>query len=167
MNYTVRYATLNSNRIYNWGGPGYGKHWVSPEERRHLQEWHVRNRNKRDGFYDRLEKSILKEGIRNPIVVNSGYIHPSKWRNLPPHITKCGLENFLACLDWGASRLYIAQKYNWAVPCVIVDYSGKFSTEQELKTEKDILAVYRDKPLEVKFGLDRLFLKMDTVSWKK
>lgn len=113
MKYALRHGVLQANKIYNYCGPGYGRHYLSVKDRANIVEQHVCNRNKRDKFFEKLEASILREGIRNPITVNAGYIHPSCWRNLPPHITKCGLENFLVCVEWGGSRLYVAQNITW------------------------------------------------------
>lgn len=167
MKYTIRHAILPSRDIYNFCGPGYGKHFLSPEERKAVQEKHVEQRNKRDGFFAKLEESVLREGFRNPVTVNCGYIHNTCWRNLPPHITDCGLENFLVCVEWGGSRLYIAQKHNLDVPCVIVDYSDKFTNERWLKTADDIRSVYVDKPSKIVLGANGICLAMDVRSWEK
>lgn len=167
MKYSVRYAILPSRSIYNYCGPGYGKHYLSPKDREKEVEKHVVARNKRDGFFQKLEESILREGFRNPITVNSGYIHPTCWRNLPPHITRCGLENFLVCVEWGGSRLYVAQKHNMEVPCLIVDYSGKFADEQRLRTVAEISNVYRDKPKRIRLEAKGICLEMDVKSWEK
>lgn len=167
MKYNLKYTILDSKKIYNYCGPGYGRHYLPEKERSVLVERQVKSRNDRDGFFKKLEASILKDGFRNPITVNAGYIHPTCWRNLPPHITKSGLENFLVCVEWGGSRLYIAQKHNMTVPCLIVDYSGMFSNLPTIKTAKEISELYQDPPKKILLKPEGIWLDMDVKSWEK
>jgi len=124
MNYTVRYAVLDPHLIFNYNAPT-----------KEIIETH----NARNGFYAQLEASILKDGIRNPILVvsdNSG----------------------LYCKDSGCSRLWIAQKNNIDIPCLIADVNNRFSDKRLLNTEEEVLKFYADEPLYVKFASNRIIV---------
>ena len=165
MSYLIRYAILDSNDIYNFAGPGYGRHYCSRDERKVHAQTHVNERNKRDNLFNNLEASILKDGFRNPLVVQAGFIPPSTWRNMPPYLTKQGLENSIVCMDWGGSRLWVAQKHNLKVPCLILDFVGRFENERWLKTVNDIRLVFTDKPAKITMKANRLTMETDIHKW--
>ena len=165
MSYVIRYATLDSHLIYNYAGPGYGRHYCSKEERKKFAQQHVDCRNQRDNFFNNLEQSILKNGFRNPVVVQAGYLPPTTWRNMPPYLTEKGLDNVLVCMDWGGSRLWVAQKHNLEVPCLILDFVGRFKNERWLKTMDDIRSVFTDKPDKIVLEKNRFNMKTDVNRW--
>lgn len=80
----------------------------------------------RNEFYTKLEESILKEGFRNPIFCNS--LAEGTFSRV------------------GTSRLWIAKKHRLDVPCIIADYVGRWANLEELKTEQDIRAKFKDQP---------------------
>ena len=77
-----------------------------------IQEKIDRMNDENEWFY-KLEKSILKEGIRNPLVIDA---------RLSPHG-----ERRLKC-RYGGSRLMIAQKYNIKIQGIIIDHDNLFKT---------------------------------------
>lgn len=166
MSYKIKFVTLNSHDIYNYAGPGYGVHYCSKEERARQAQNHVNARNKRDKFFERLESSILKDGFRNPLIIQAGNMPPSVWRNMPPYLTNQGIENVLICMNWGGSRLWIAQKHNLKVPCVVLDFVDRFKDAIWLRTANEIKSVFTDKPTAIILKKDRLWLDMDIHIWR-
>jgi len=129
----VRYGVLPASEISDRvlvDNPGYGSpigRWgsrpVKPDG-----SW-ISKQEMKWGFYTRLEESILKEGFRNPIFCNA----------IPE-----GLFSRV-----GTSRLWIAKKHNLEVPCIIADYVNRFPELEELRTEKEIRAKFKDQPNKV------------------
>lgn len=77
-------------------------------------------------FFSELESSILEKGFINPILVNAGYC-PKLWHRKLPAEMKADPSKILVCCKWGGSRLYIAQKHNLSVPCLISDFINRFN----------------------------------------
>lgn len=76
-------------------------------------------------FYSRLEKSLLEEGFRNPVVLTA-----TKEKVVP---------------RLGGSRIYIAQQNDWDVPAIIADFDNIFVNFIEISVS-DIATFFRDKP---------------------
>lgn len=83
-------------------------------------------------FYSKLEKSILTYGFKNPINV---------W-SLPE-----GIET-----RYGGSRLYIAQKHNLKIPCIISDHCNRFPNEEILYNIDQIYEKFFDLPKAIYFS---------------
>ena len=97
----------------------------------------IESRNEENGFFLKLEKSILKDGFRNPIVVNA------KTEGIEP--------------VHGGSRLWVAQKYNLVFPCVIADFDDIFPDAFEiLGGPTEILKYYTDKPKSIRLKKHRI-----------
>ncbi|KKL58968.1 hypothetical protein LCGC14_2220070, partial [marine sediment metagenome] len=94
----------------------------------------------------------LKDGFRNPILVNAGWC--AKIRDRGKNV-RLPLEmqddhsKILSCPQNGGSRLYIAQKHNLRIPCIIVDYIDRFPEFKLLETKEDVLEQYIDIPPRV------------------
>lgn len=136
--YTTCYFILPSNLIFNECKPGINA------------QNYVDRLNKNNGFYDKLEESILKEGIRNPILVWAGWYPTSKITKLPIEMQEDSTK-ILVCYDSGGSRLSIAQKHNMNIPCIIADFINRFPEGKILKTEQEIFSCYKDWPTTVEF----------------
>jgi len=145
--YKIYYSIIPSKDIYNHlepdlaNGPG-----------------HVDELNKRTGFFTKLEESILRDGMINPILVSLGWAPPRTYEKMPKNI-QTSLDKTLICLTTGGSRLWIAQKYNMDVPCIISDYIGKYADQQELK-EADIMKYFKQSGrVKVIYGQRGLLIK--------
>ena len=139
--YKIRYGVVDAESLSDRvivKNPNYGyqvvKGWGSrpvqptvPDYRRLEQE---------SGFYTNLEKSILEEGVRNPIFCNA-YKEGTFCR-------------------YGTSRLWIAQKHNLKLPMVVADYAGTWDDLEELKSKAGILKKYKDKPEIVEIGKEEM-----------
>ena len=153
--YKIRFVILNPNVIFNMCGPEHGGPLQWDEEglalRKKSAEEYIEKMNNRNGFFTRLEESILKQGFRNPVLVNSGFVQPRKFHSLPPEM-KNDSKKILFCHSNGGSRLWIAAKHNLEVPCIVSDFIGCFGNEPEIKTEKELLTYYKDDPRGIVFG---------------
>ncbi len=126
----IRFGILPASTISDRvlvGNPAYGRpigKWgsrpVTPE-----RSWLNKLEN-RNGFYTKLEASILEEGFRNPIFCNA-------------------IEQGFFCRV-GTSRLWIAKKHGLDIPCVIADYVSRFENLELLETEKEIRAKFKEQP---------------------
>ena len=83
---------------------------------------------RKNTFYNKLEKSILKDGFINPIMINVGFCPWISRRYLPKEMAKDS-NKILVCCKWGGSRLYIAHKHNLDVPCIISDFIDRFEEQ--------------------------------------
>jgi hypothetical protein len=114
------------------------------------------------GHYTKLEASILSEGMRNPLIITCGMPMRRTIRNLPPEIrTRPQSQWLLLEGTTGGSRLWVAQKHNLAVPCIVNDRTGRFEGSQRIKTIDDARKHYRDPPAKLiiddRRGLSEIF----------
>lgn len=160
--YNIIYKIINSRKIYNLAGPG--RH-LSPYWDSRLNK-NIKNdilkiideRNKIDSFYDRLEKDILLNGFNNPILVKSGFIDPGISYRLGD--LQYNIDKLLICDKWGGSRLWVGQKYNLMIPCLILDFDKKFKetnlSDDEIKTyfKSDIKIKRYSNDIDIKLNKD-------------
>lgn len=105
MNYKIRYTWLWSLDIENRCHP----YTLGPD----AQEARIQLLNSKAEFYEKLEHSILEEGIQFPLCVVA--------KNQALYTEKLG-----------GSRLLIAQKHGLCVPCLISDFDDRFSELEAL-----------------------------------
>jgi len=155
-NYFVRYGILDSNLIFNECGPYSGgpEGWdeESIKKREEVALRYIKTLNDDRQFYIKLEKSILKEGFRNPILVTAGYCPKIKDRGRNgrlPIFMQQDHSKILTCNINGGSRLWIAQKHNLEIPCIISDFVDRFTQFRLLKNIDDIFSCYKDKPQKI------------------
>ena len=130
MKYVVRFGVLSSESIsdkvlitnpnYGENISGFGSRPLKPHK---LMYDKLENESQ---FFTKLEKSVLSEGIINPVLcysIESG-VYPV----------------------YGANRVYYAKIHKLDVPCIIVDYTSSYEGLEELRTEQDILDKYTDNP---------------------
>ena len=155
--YIARYIVIPSNLIFNECGPrsagprGGGWDDDALAKRAKAAQKYIDTLNRKNGFYDKLEQSILNDGVRNPILVSAGWCPERKIPELPPKMKEDRFK-ILMCHSSGGSRLWVAQKHDMDIPCIITDFVGMFSEGKILKTEQDIFNCYTDKPTKVKMG---------------
>lgn len=160
LGYRVHFVVLPAQDIFGMVGRcggGYNSQWT---------DWTSEGRQKRElimrefeiglnaicGHYDQLEKSILEEGIRNPVIVTCGYPRKRTMAHLPPEMRELPPDQLLLLeTTVGGSRLHICQKYGMQIPCIVSDWTGRFSSEPEIRDEADARLCYRDQPQSVVF----------------
>ncbi len=158
--FELRYVIMDPNIITNKLSPECvsGKHETAGE--------YVAKFNERNGFYTKLEASMLKEGFRNPILVVAGW-YPSKYDpRYPARMAKKGISstpedhtNEIYCLTNGGSRLWLAQKHGMKIPCIVADYVGRFQDETLIVSVDQALCYYKDRPDNIVFGSKSIAVK--------
>lgn len=153
--FRIYYAILPSLTISNVVAPGY-RHVTGENtpkaiaERNRVQQNYITNLNNKNKFYIRLEESVKRDGFINPIFIQAGYCVDIYKKYLPEEHQK-DLTKVLCCDRNGGSRLYIAQKLNLDIPCIISDFVGRFSNSGflELYNETDIINTFNVKPKKI------------------
>lgn len=144
--YKVRYKVLDPHGIYNHVGRKIPKV-------RHILD-------RKTGFYNKLEKSVLAEGFRNPIFVVAGWnhgrdssIHQEWMRKCLPEEMSDDDSKILMCDRNGGSRLFFAKQYNMPIPCIISDYVDRFPECPPIYNAEGIRAYFKDQPKHIKFDI--------------
>lgn len=161
-NFHVLFGLINPNNIFNLCGPDmfgpYGDKEYEINERNKKANVIISKRNNRDQFYSKLEKNILKEGFKNPIIIYNS-LKLLKNPKLPNNLKKSFFKNKLVCFNHGGSRLYIAQKYNIPIPCIIIDHENKLKNIfTELNSIEEIYYQYIDKPEKIMVTDEGVFI---------
>ncbi len=131
------FSMIPSKDIYNHSSPEY-------------QEGHIDKLNEQNGFFTKLEESVLKEGIINPILIAIGWA-PQAIMNRLPQEMQDNFENEFICYSKGGSRLMTAQKHNMDIPCIVSDFVGRFADQEELD-EEGIAACFKSAKVKVLHG---------------
>lgn len=152
---SVRHVRIPARQIFGMigrSGGGYNTVWGdwSPEGRQRRDEIVVKyeeEMNRICGHYDKLESSILTEGMRNPLVVTCGYPVRRSIEQLPPELRNKSPKDLLLLEGTtGGSRLWVAQKHGLEVDCIVNDWTGRYSNYPEIKTVSDAKQLYKDQP---------------------
>jgi hypothetical protein len=160
----VFFDTVDANAIFGMVGRcggGYNTVWEDwsipgQQAREQITKEYEEGLNKICGHYDKLEKSILAEGFRNPLIITCGPPVKKKPYHLPPHLRGIEPEKLLLLEGvTGGSRLWVAQKYNLKVPCLINDFTGKYIKGIQVLTSMQAVRYYKDPPAALRF--DRYF----------
>lgn len=157
MNFELRYVSeMDPHLIYNLcgllsSGP-VGWLELIIKNREAATRGYITTMNKKQEFYKKLEASVLKIGFRNPILIRCGWCTKSVMYRIPLEMQN-NPNNILVCDSHGGSRLWVAQKNNIKIPCLIQDYNGRFSDEELIPLRKeDILKYYTDTPKNIKIN---------------
>lgn len=148
--YKVRYGSLPVNDIFNYIGPENGSFNLPKED---AQSRIARRLKLGKDFYTDLEKSIRKEGIRNPILIYAGWMNDGRWFRCPTYIKDQGMEKLLICVSSGGSRLWVSKQLGMInIPCIIIDHIDRFTHFEELTTVDQMLTKFKDKPNSIVCG---------------
>ena len=155
--YKIRYGIFPSRNIFNLLAPGiknkrtpYGdseKERLRDEQR---AESYIVRRDKMDGFYAKLEESVLRDGVRNPIATVAGKLRTERgFDKLPPYM-QLDPTKLWVCDFQGGSRLFMAQRHKLDVPVMIADFVNAFDQYEELTTDEQILSKFQDRPEQIR-----------------
>jgi len=89
----------------------------------------IKRLNDENGFFIKLEQSILNEGFRNPIAITA---------------KKDGIK-----CTYGGSRLMIAQKHNLKISCIISDYDNIFPDAKLVRDVREARKYFLDDPQKI------------------
>jgi len=150
----IRYATLPPNKIFNWMAPGnvtlwnYFSSWrdtwwteETVQLRNECEQVWITAFDKMTNHFTKLEESILKTGIQHPIKVVTGAPFEQsmsiRFPNevIPPDM-RDNVSKVLSTHQYGGSRLYLAQKLNIPVPCLIYDYYDSYENYPEVNIDE-------------------------------
>ena len=155
--YTVKYAVLDSAKIFNLCGPlsAGPRGWTNKaiQAREVAAQKYIQVMNEKRNFYTRLEESMRLYGVRNPILVNAGWCPSKKLDRLPPEMQE-NHESILMCHTNGGSRLWIAAKQGLKLECIISDFVDMFPDARVINTANEILSFYKDRPQRM--NIDRM-----------
>lgn len=99
------------------------------------------------GHYELLEQDILAHGFANPLVVTCGPPSIRKLNHIPPYIQQLPKTEWLLLEGTsGGSRLWVAQKHNLSVPCIVNDKMGRFQECEQIKTLEDAQRFFSTPP---------------------
>lgn len=110
--YKIKYAIIEANIIENT---------IQPAQERI---------DKMKNWFEKLEESILKEGIKNPVVINA---------------KKDGIKS---C--YGGSRIMIAQKHGLKIPAIIADFDNIFPDAEVLTQPTHIIKKFFTPPAKIR-----------------
>ncbi len=164
MDYVVRYGMIPSRTIFNYCGPrtldyvmeGFTKE--EADEKAVLSERWLNRYNKENQFYVKLEESILEEGFRNPLLIIAGSLGIVPSDQLPKYM-KEDTEKILVCDSNGGSRLWVAQKYDMDVPCLVSDFVDMFPNFAKIESTNEMKELYKDTPEMLKYNEEGLWIK--------
>lgn len=160
-NYKVRYVVLPARMIFGMvgrSGGGYNTIWT---------DWSDQGRQRRElimkeyelamdhlcGHYTKLEQSVLQEGFRNPVIITCGTPKKRTMEHLPPEWRARPIHELLLLeTTMGGSRLYVAQKHNMEIPCIVNDWCNRFSGEPEITNIEEARMCYMDPPKGLSFN---------------
>jgi hypothetical protein len=154
MTIKVYYDILDPNKIFGMVGRcggGYNTVWEdwTPEgraARENIMREYEEGLNKICGHYDKLEKSILAEGFLNPLIITCGTPRRKLVRHLPQEVLVKPKEKWLLLEGvTGGSRLWVAQKHNIPVPCIINDFTGNYRSGSRILSVEQARSFFRDK----------------------
>ena len=152
---SVYYAMIPARDIFGMVGRCGGGHntvwedWsdIGKLKRKIIIEEFEAGMDKLCGHYAKLEQSVLQEGFRNPIIITCGKPQRRKLSHLPPEMLEKDPSELLLLEGFtGGSRLWVAQKYDLKVPCIINDFTGRFKDLQPLRTADEVKAYFKDTP---------------------
>lgn len=93
---------------------------------------YIEKLNQKNGFFIKLEQSILESGIKNPIL--------------------CYATDKGTLCRYGTSRLWVAKKHKLNLPVIIADYIDRWTDLEILETEDDVRSKFVDQPEILELG---------------
>ncbi|MCW5695787.1 MAG: hypothetical protein KIS96_03520 [Bauldia sp.] len=109
-----------------------------------MERVYVEEFDRENGHYRRLEESVLRDGVKAPVMLVSGGVRRRRVSEMPPHLRD--RPDLLVCEYLGGSRLYIAAKHAMRVPAVVNDFADLFPGAPELRTVEDVAAAFPVPP---------------------
>lgn len=154
---TVRTGRIDARRVFNLTAPRWlpeaARLWASPAAwhspdldlmRAGLEAVYIEGFDKRTGHYRRLEESIRRDGVWNPVMLTTGRLFRRAELELPPAVRAD--PDRVVCEYVGGSRLLIAARLGLEVPAIINDRAGVFPDWPVLPRGSDARPLFTDQP---------------------
>lgn len=161
----VRRVTVAARRVFNLTAPRWlpeaarawaGRAaWSSPQcapVRDLLEATYIAGFNRASGHYARLEESIRRNGIWNPVILTTGPLLRRAEDELPPEVRQD--PERVVCEYVGGSRLLVAAKLGVEVPAIVNDRANLFPDAEVIPPGADVHRFFRDKPRRVIWNPD-------------
>ena len=168
----TRHVRIPARQIFGMvgrSGGGYNTVWSDWSDKGRLNRDSIVSKyetemNRICGHYAKLESSIMSEGMRNPLIVTCGFPTKRKLEHLPPEMRSLDPRELLLLEGTtGGSRLWVAQKHDLEVDCIVNDWTGRFNDYPLINTVESARALYKDPPATLTFdhshGLVEIFDK--------
>lgn len=158
--YRVHHCIFPAREIFGSvgrSGGGYNTVWTDwSDHGRQMRDIITREyeeaMNQLCGHYSRLEASMLREGMRNPIIVTCGPPRRRTLDHLPPEIRNRRPAQIMIMESLtGGSRLWVAQKHDMAIPILVNDWTGRFQGMAQLTTIAQVREHFQDQPRDLQF----------------
>lgn len=136
--------------VREWRGK---RDWHDPRYdavRELMERVYVAEFNRENGHYTRLAASILKDGVKAPVMLVSGGARRRSADEIPPHLRD--RRDLLVCEYLGGSRLYIAATHGMTVPAIVNDFAGLFTDAPALESVEAIAAAFPVRPKVIRLN---------------
>jgi hypothetical protein len=162
---TVRTGRLDARRVFNLTAPRWlpeaARLWT-PAAAWHnarldplrdlLEATYIDGFNRRTGHYARLEESVRRDGVWNPVMLTTGRLLRRSVAELPPGVRADPAR--VVCEYVGGSRLLVAARLGLEVPAVINDGANLFPDMLRLPAGSNAAVLFRDKPRRIQWLRD-------------
>lgn len=161
----VRRATIDARRVFNLTAPRWlpqvASQWAGRAPwhdarydplRDLIEKTYIDAFDRGTGHYARLEESIRRAGVWNPVMLTTGPLLRRNPAELPPAVARDPAR--VVCEYVGGSRLLIAARLGLKVPAIINDAANLFPDAPIVSRGANVTHLFRDKPRRVLWGGD-------------
>lgn len=161
----VRMLTIDARRVFNLTAPRWlpqaaalwtGRAaWHDPQfdgVRDLLEQTYIDGFNRRTGHYARLEESIARDGVWNPVMLTTGRLLRRAETELPPAVRFD--PDRVVCEYVGGSRLLVAARLGLPVPAIVNDAADLFPDAYRVTRGTPVSNLFRDKPRRIEWRPD-------------
>jgi hypothetical protein len=153
----VRIGRLDARRVFNltaprwlpearalWARPATWHRAENDPVRDLLEAAYIDGFNRRSGHYVRLEESIRRDGVWNPVMLTTGGLLRRAELELPPAVRADPAR--VVCEYVGGSRLLVAARLGLEVPVIVNDGANVFPNWSRIPRGADVKLFFKDKP---------------------
>jgi hypothetical protein len=112
-----------------------------------LERTYLEAFDRRTGHYSRLEESIRRDGIWNPVMLTTGRLKRRGEYELPPAVRADPAR--VVCEYVGGSRLLVAARLGLDVPAIVNDGANLFPDADPVRRGSDVRGLFRDQPRRI------------------
>jgi hypothetical protein len=161
----VRIGRLAAGRVFNLTAPRWlpevahgwtgSAPWLDARYdglRDLIERTYIEAFDRETGHYAKLEESIRRDGVWNPVIVTTGPLMRRAETELPAKVRH---DRKRVVCEWvGGSRLLIAQRLGIDVPVIVNDRANIFPEFGRVWPGTDIASLFKDKPRRIVWQAD-------------